>query len=157
FADCFGAFTDTPSPAAERTRCGALPAPILDANPGRAPVREEVEMASETRVHVGRIVFGLFVSWLGILFFLDQMGWIDLGNVWRFWPLFLILIGVVQLLSPGRRSVFGALFLMALGGAFLLNEFHVFHFEWQHMWPAFLVIGGLAMMLRGLRWGGTSC
>lgn len=114
-------------------------------------------MASETKVHVGRIIFGLFVAWLGILFFLDQAGWISLGNVWRFWPLLLIVVGVVKLLSPGRRSIMGALFLMALGGAFLLDELHLFHFEWRYAWPGFLVIGGLAMMLRGLRWTGTDC
>jgi len=114
-------------------------------------------MASENRVHVGRVVFGLFFAWLGVLFFLDQMGWIDIGNIWRFWPVVLIVLGLVKLLTPPHRSVFGALFLMALGGFFLISEFHIFHLEWRYVYPAFIVVGGLAMVLRGLRWGGTSC
>jgi hypothetical protein len=114
-------------------------------------------MASENRVHVGRIIFGLFFAWLGILFFLDQIGWIDLGNWWRFWPVFLILIGLVKLLTPPHRSIFGAVFLMSLGGLFLINEFHLFHLEWRYIWPGFIVLGGLAMVFRGLRWTGTEC
>jgi hypothetical protein len=114
-------------------------------------------MASENRVHVGRIIFGLFFAWLGVLFFLDQLGWIDLGNWWRFWPVFLILIGVVKLLTPPHRSWFGSVFLMALGGLFLINEFHLFHLEWRFLWPGFVVLGGLAMVFRGLRWTGTEC
>ena len=114
-------------------------------------------MASETRVHVGRIIFGLFFAWLGVLFFLDQLGWINIGSWWRFWPVFLILIGVVKLVTPPYRNIFGALFLMALGGAFLLNEFHVFHLQWRYLWPGFIVLGGLSMVFRGLRWGGTDC
>src|SRR5262249_5423098 len=37
----------------------------------------------------------------------------------------------------------------------LLNEFHLFHFEYRYIWPGFLVIAGLAMVFRGLRWSGT--
>jgi hypothetical protein len=114
-------------------------------------------MASESRVHAGRIIFGLFIAWIGTLFFLDQMGWVDLGAWWRFWPVFLIILGAIRLLSPPRRSVFGAFFLIALGAFFLLNEFHVVGFEWKYVWPGFLVVGGLAMVFRGLRWSGTSC
>jgi cell wall-active antibiotic response 4TMS protein YvqF len=114
-------------------------------------------MASENRVHVGRIVFGLFFAWLGVLFFLDQIGWIDIGNWWRFWPVILIVIGLVKLLTPPHRSVFGAIFLMALGGFFLFSELQIFHLQWRYVYPAFIVVGGLAMVFRGLRWSGTSC
>ena len=114
-------------------------------------------MASENRVHVGRIVFGLFFAWLGVLFFLDQVGWIDIGNWWRFWPVLLIVLGLVKLLTPPHRSWFGGIFLMALGGFFLSSEFHIFHLQWRYVYPAFIVVGGLAMVFRGLRWSGTSC
>ena len=56
----------------------------------------------ENRIHVGRIIFGLFFAWLGVLFFLDQLGWIDIGNIWRFWPVILIVIGLVKI---GRAHV----------------------------------------------------
>jgi hypothetical protein len=112
---------------------------------------------SENRVHVGRIIFGLFFAWLGVLFFLDQLGWINIGNIWRFWPVVLIVIGLVKLLTPPHRSWFGGLFLMALGGLFLISELHIFHLSWRYVYPGFIVLGGLAMVFRGLRWSGTSC
>ena len=111
----------------------------------------------ENRVHVGRIIFGLFIAWMGVLFLLDQMGVINIGSVWRFWPVFLILIGTVRLFSPGNRSIVGALFLMALGGFFLINEFHWFDLDWRYVWPGFIVVGGLVMVFRGLMWGGSNC
>ncbi|HEV8481097.1 MAG TPA: DUF5668 domain-containing protein [Candidatus Eisenbacteria bacterium] len=111
----------------------------------------------ENRVHVGRIIFGLFIAWMGVLFLLDQMGVINIGSVWRFWPVFLILIGTVRLFSPGNRSIVGALFLMALGGFFLIHEFHWFDLDWRYVWPGFIVVGGLVMVFRGLMWGGSNC
>jgi cell wall-active antibiotic response 4TMS protein YvqF len=111
----------------------------------------------ENRVHVGRIIFGLFIAWMGVLFLLDQMGVINIGSIWRFWPVFLILIGTVRLFSPGNRSIGGALFLMALGGFFLIHEFHWINLDWRYVWPGFIVVGGLIMVFRGLMWSGSSC
>jgi hypothetical protein len=114
-------------------------------------------MASGNRVHVGRVVLGLFFAWLGTLFFADQLGWIDLRAWWVFWPAVLIVIGLVKLLTPPHRGVFGALALMALGGILLLHEFHLVSLEWHYLWPGFIVLAGLSMVFRGLRWSGTSC
>ena len=110
-------------------------------------------MGGETRVHAGRIVFGLFIAWVGTIFILEQMGIVELGNIWRFWPVFLIVIGLAKLFQPGRGGIGGAVFFLAIGTAFLLASLDVIDLDWRYLWPGLLVFAGLSMVLRGIRWG----
>ena len=110
-------------------------------------------MGSESRVHMGRIIFGLFIAWVGTIFILEQMGIVDLGDVWRFWPVILIVLGVAKFFRPVARGYAGGVFLIGFGVLFLLDSLDVFHLQWRYAWPAFLVFGGLSLVIRGIRWG----
>lgn len=96
-----------------------------------------------------RIVFGLAVVAVGVLLTLDNLGLFDFDDLWRFWPVVLMLIGISKLSSgePGR-----GLLWLAVGTAFLLPV--VFEeLEWKQIWdfwPLFLVALGLHMVARSL-------
>jgi len=107
-------------------------------------------------VNVSRIVFGLFIAWIGTIFILEQMGLVDLGNVWRFWPVFLIVIGLAKLFQPGGRGLGAAFFFIAIGTAFLLDSLNVVELDWRYLWPGLLVFAGLSMVFRGVRWGAAN-
>ena len=66
-------------------------------------------------------------------------------SVWRLWPLFLIVIGVIKMTSslPRRRREGGA-WLVALGAWLLLNTLT----DWQYRetWPALVIFLGVKMM-----------
>jgi hypothetical protein len=90
---------------------------------------------------------------LGVIFFLRQAGVIALGENW--WVVFLLLpagflfFGAWQRYQAEGRvasSVWGQLF----GGIVLLiiALTFLFRWNWDLIWPAFLVIGGLLMLLR---------
>ena len=53
-----------------------------------------------------RFAWGFFILGLGLLFLLDNLGLVDLGDfVSKFWPLILILVGAKMILT--RRSSAG--------------------------------------------------
>ncbi len=94
-----------------------------------------------------RIVFGLTVVAVGVLLTLDNLRLFDFHDLWQFWPVALILVGIAKLSSgqPGR-----GLFWLTLGTAFLLPvvfEELTWHDLWD-WWPLFLVALGLQMVAR---------
>src|SRR5258707_6726414 len=90
------------------------------------------------------LIPGAVILAIGAIFLLDNLGVVNAGRIWMFWPLILIFAGLVKLLDPCRRS-WGAM-LMALGVFFLLNSLGVAHFSWGAFWPVILIgVGVMAM------------
>jgi hypothetical protein len=121
--------------------CGAV-VPVYDA--GRA-VRE-FTMGKQTDNRYG---FGVILITIGVLFLIDRQGLYGFGQLW---PVILLVIGTFQMVVPGDdgRRNFGGLWLLLVGGIFLMHNFHVLRIS--QSWPLFIVAGGLAVMF-----GGTSC
>jgi predicted membrane protein len=98
----------------------------------------------------GRLIVGGVLILLGLLFTLDNLGYVDAGDILDYWPLVLIVIGVVKVRHPqheGQRTL--GYILIALG-AFFLFQIVVF----QHIrvaWPFVLVVIGGLLVWRALR------
>src|ERR1035438_8146118 len=56
------------------------------------------------------MVLGAAICVVGLILLLDHMGFIQAGNLWRFWPLLLVVAGVVNLTESGKQ-VWGALLI----------------------------------------------
>ena len=100
---------------------------------------------------VVRIVIGFFLVLLGLSIFLDQIGINLFGfNVFNLWPLILIVLGVWMLL---KRKLFPAVFLLALGVAFLAST--IFGFSvFQIMWPLIIIFIGVSILFKPHKnWG----
>ena len=103
------------------------------------------------RSRLGGAAFGLGIVAIGILFLLQNLGFFYIGQIWQFWPVLLIGMGLSHVLASydsGRR-VWG-IFLAGIGVVFLLSNMgllppHV----WNYIWPLGLVFWGAAMLLRG--------
>jgi hypothetical protein len=97
-----------------------------------------------------QITTGIIVIVVGLLLLAGQLntGW----HFGRLWPLILIVIGGGRFLSTspdGRRSNSGV-WLLFIGGIFLLNNFRVLTLHYS--WPLFVVMGGF-MLIFGRRDG----
>jgi hypothetical protein len=81
------------------------------------PPMNPEEPAPDFRV-TPRLVIGLAIMLAGFLLALDSLGFADAGQVFRWWPLALIAVGVTKLLgNASQRS--GAFLLIMLGAALL--------------------------------------
>ncbi len=100
----------------------------------------------------GRLVMGLVVVGLGILFLLENLGFVYVRNVWEFWPIILILLGLARLTTsytPSGRVSGGVLLL--IGGVFLANNLGFIPWDiWHLFWPVVLILWGVGMLTRSL-------
>ena len=99
-----------------------------------------------------RFVLGLAVVALGVLFLLDNMGYVDAHDLWRYWPAVFIAIGLGKL--PAARSTperTGAVIWIAAGFLLLANTLDWWEFDIWGMWPVVLVLIGLRMIWGTMR------
>jgi predicted membrane protein len=82
------------------------------------PPMDPEQPAGDFRV-TPRLVVGLAVMLAGLVLALDSLGLVDGGVFFRFWPLALVAIGVVKLMSPARHGSSAIVWIVA-GIAFLL-------------------------------------
>jgi len=111
----------------------------------------------------GRVLVGMLIIAAGLMMLADQIGVSDVHLSGRFWPLFLIALGVVRLVEPrvhrdGRpRSRRTGAWFVFLGLWFLLNEFHLYGFDYQTSWPLLMVGAGVGMVWRAFEHPGGGC
>lgn len=99
-----------------------------------------------------RLILGLTLILIGIVFTLDQMGIID--DAWdllRFWPALLIVAGASKILWPGSStSRVTGLILLAVGAWLLLEQLDVLHISFWNYWPLLIVFIGLRIAWQGI-------
>lgn len=94
----------------------------------------------------GAIIGGAILIWLGVSFYLQEIGYLAAFN---WWALFIAGIGVILILqgifmfARNRRPIIGPLIgggiLLIIGLAFFFNSF-------VNLWPLILVVIGLAIV-----------
>ncbi|WP_394779171.1 LiaI-LiaF-like domain-containing protein [Undibacterium sp.] len=98
-----------------------------------------------------RVFFGAFIIIVGALALLDNLRIFDTRDILQFWPVVFIGFGAMRLLQarhPGAY-VFGGV-LMLVGAGMILQHMGLIYFRWRDWWPAFLILGGVMMLFRGM-------
>ncbi|MFD1956136.1 cell wall-active antibiotics response protein LiaF [Paenibacillus thailandensis] len=113
------------------------------------------------RFSFNRIMIGLIVIAIGVLFLLRQTGYVqfELGDlnlayiISTFWPVILILIGLTGLfngLFSREGSAFGSIFLILLGVVFLGHNLSWFAWSlgeiFMNLWPVAIILIGIKML-----------
>ena len=97
-------------------------------------------------------------AWIGVLIIifpvvllLRNVDMIPCINISAFWPLFLIVIGISQILRPeeSRQLLSGSIFLI-IGGLFMLNNMHIINFGFKQLWPFILLLVGFAILRQAM-------
>jgi hypothetical protein len=97
------------------------------------------------------VIFAVLMIAAGVLLFLDNIGLFHFHDVWRFWPLALIAVGVAKLMDcRGLGGRIWALMLIAVGASFLLDNFGFWHPGWNLIWPLGLIGFGLLLLVNAL-------
>ncbi|HSR69995.1 MAG TPA: DUF5668 domain-containing protein [Acidobacteriota bacterium] len=92
-----------------------------------------------------QLILGLLVVAAGVLFTMETLGMAYAWDYLRFWPLALVIVGVLFALQadqvPGRL---GGGLLAAIGFALLINTYWDFRLDLWDFWPLVLVfLGGM--------------
>ncbi len=90
-----------------------------------------------------QVVLAAAVILFGVLLTLDNLDVVDSGKYFRFWPVILILVGLIGLAQPaGNSGRLTGLFVACFGGLLLANNLGVLRFRVWDLWPLFLVVAG---------------
>lgn len=111
------------------------------------------------RAHASiHLLVGLFIVAIGVLLILDNLDIVNTGGLWRLWPLVFFGLGARVLAgTEGRMRWVGAGIWFFVGAVFLARALGYTRFGFSELWPVFLVLLGLSMMLRsGSRHSGGS-
>jgi predicted membrane protein len=97
-----------------------------------------------------RVVLGLGVMLAGLVLALDSLGFVEAGNIFRFWPMILVAIGIVKWLSPVPQRMSALIWIVA-GVAFQLVALGRMSFG--GVWAGILFLVGANIAWKALRPG----
>jgi len=96
-----------------------------------------------------RLVLGLGIIIVGVLFLLGNLDVLDPHEYLRLWPALLILAGIAHLAQSekGSKRIWGMV-LVFVGSAMLLDRLNFIHFNLWSYWPLILVCVGIMMIVK---------
>lgn len=101
-----------------------------------------------TRGMTPRLVLGLTIMTAGLLLAMDNLGILDAGAFFRYWPLGFVALGIARLASPAGQRQGGAFWLLI--GLILLG-FTTDLLSFKRLWALLLVFVGGSIAWRALQ------
>ncbi len=97
------------------------------------------------------IVIGGIIVVIGLLILLDNLGIVRVHDLWRYWPVLLIVFGVAKILDAHATAgyLWGGVIAL-IGALFLLDNLDIVVFNPELIWPLLLIAFGLSMLFRSL-------
>lgn len=104
------------------------------------------------RSTAAQMVIGFAVIFMGFVFLLDNLGWIDIDYNLQFWPVILIVAGLLKISQANseRGSIVGGILLL-VGTVFMLQGFGWFYLSWRVVAPLLIIAAGLMVVFRSTR------
>lgn len=96
-----------------------------------------------------QMIIGLFVIGIGMLFLLDNLGWLDLDLRIHILPAILIGAGILKIVQTRTQSgmAVGGV-MVAAGGLLLLKAMGLLDIGWNVVWPLLMIGAGVAVIFR---------
>jgi predicted membrane protein len=97
----------------------------------------------------GQVVIGLVVIAMGLLFLLDNLGFLDFRFTLQFWPMLLMVFGVLKIVQTRTaQGMFVGAALILVGALMTLKGLGFLYFSWRTIWPVLLIGLGLSVIFR---------
>jgi len=113
--------------------------------------RIEERFGARRRPPTAGVVIAVLIIAAGVLLFLDNLGVYHIYNIWRLWPVALIIVGVSKMFEcRGAGGMVWAGLVTAAGAIFLLDNLGIWHVSWGLLWPLALVGVGLSMLFHAM-------
>jgi predicted membrane protein len=102
----------------------------------------------------GRLVAGLAIIVVGVIFLLDALDVPGMGDIWRMlrraWPAIFIAVGLAKLAGAryNPERVGGAIWIL-IGTVLLANNYDLISFNiWRMFWPTLIILFGASLLTR---------
>lgn len=108
-------------------------------------------MKFEPKRSGGAMVAGVVIITVGAILLLNQLGVLPHMVTLHFWPMVLIVVGLIKLLSGNDAGdrVFGGC-LIATGIILQTNALGITHITWSQAWPAIIIAVGVMLVAHAL-------
>lgn len=111
-----------------------------------------VEKMVETKRHGRkRILWGLVLVASGVVLLVRQYTDLEWTTLWHFWPLYLLVSGLIDVLSATRWKHIAEGLCQIVAGAWIFACIeHLWGFTFSNSWPVLLIGFGATIALGGL-------
>ncbi|MEN8154819.1 MAG: DUF5668 domain-containing protein [Acidobacteriota bacterium] len=112
---------------------------------------KEIKMEEKKKfVFDTRVIVGILIIAAGVILLMGTLGYDIDFNIWDFWPVILIAIGLKKIVSPQQSGeMLWGFFLLALGVLFQLSKLDYIDFYFQDIWPFILIFIGFQIIRSG--------
>jgi predicted membrane protein len=101
-----------------------------------------------------RTFTGVAIIFIGILFFLKNMGFLVDFKMWHHWPVLLILIGLAHIFGQKEfRRISKGILLISIGTVLMMKYHGLIHLGWKQLWPLILIITGVGIVVNSFSGG----
>jgi hypothetical protein len=90
--------------------------------------------------------WAIFLILFGVVLFLSNLGLFPIQHFWKYWPLYLVILGVSKLISGQPRERGAGVVLTAVGSIFFASNQGWFHFrsgDWVSIAGIILIVAGI--------------
>jgi len=108
-------------------------------------------MSSDNKKQKAPMVAGLIVIVLGTVLLLNQFGILPQGFVLHFWPMVLVVVGIIKLVSGDHNPdrVVGGCLVIA-GVLWQTNSLGITHITINQIWPVGIILVGVMLVVHAL-------
>lgn len=97
------------------------------------------------------IVFGAIVVLVGLSLLLNNLGIVDFRDIWRYWPVLLIVYGVSRVFAcKAVTSLIWGGAVALIGLLLLLDNLDIILFRFDYIWPLIVIAFGLSLLARAI-------
>jgi len=108
-------------------------------------------MVRDRRSVRSRLTWGILLLVVGAGALAVNLGFRIPRDLWDYWPMILVVLGLAQLIWPGSgRERLSGLWLLAVGIYCAVSQFELFGLDWGTAWPILIVLLGVRMVLGGV-------
>lgn len=101
---------------------------------------------------MAQVAIGMFVIGLGMLFLLDNLGFLDFEYTLHLFPMLLVLFGILKIVQArtAQGMYVGGMLVLA-GLLWTLKSMGLLSIGWDTIWPVLLIAAGVSVVMRSLR------
>lgn len=94
-------------------------------------------------------IWGVLLIGVGALALLDNFGYVSIDDLWQYWPLLLVLIGLGQIIDfSSAKQVTDGLMLVTVGCWLYASLEHLWGLTFGNSWPIILIACGVNIILK---------